>query len=256
MFHRANLESNAIRCRWFAFTKVGNSSERITVKIIIVFSVYYMYFSLGYYDHRWRLDSLGILDDKDMKLGKIQGDVQVQTDGVFENCIALRGDAKIEFREINKLCDDKSGFTLYTLSFWFKYEEKSSQTIMSVGEFVNVTQSANAPDREHISVQVNTAKKKCFTSFFVSSEVWSHIIVSVNELQGKMLVYLDGSIVANSSRFVCEEYAEFQIYKHASLVSGGNGDVDFVLDDVRLLFDVLEIPETVKIFKEKTGLEI
>lgn len=213
-----------------------------------------MYFSLGYYDHRWRLDSLDIFDDKYLTVGKIYGDVQLQSDGVIENCTALREDGKIEFQGVKETCDSAaSSFPMYTLSFWLKYEEMNSQTIISVGELLNITQSANIPDKEHISVEANNARKKCLTSFFVPSQVWSHIIVSANTLKDKLFVYLDGRIVKNSSQFTCTDHSETQSYENASLVSGGNGDVDFALDDVRLLFDAPEMSETIESFTQETG---
>ena len=225
----------------------------LSCQSIVFINIYYVFFSLGYYDHRWRLDSLDIVDDKGMTVGQIYGDVQLQSDGVIENCTALRGDGKIEFQDVEERCDNPSSFPLYTLSFWLKYKEMNSQTIISVGKFLNITQSANAPDKEHISVEASTTKKKCVTSFFVPSQVWSHIIVSVNALKKTLLVYLDGSIVKNSSNFVCTDHNEVQSYENASLVSGGNGDVDFTLDDVRLLFDAPEMSETIKSFTQETG---
>lgn len=217
----------------------------------VIFTLPLLYFTTGHYDHRWRLDSLTIIDEKDSKLGVISGDVQLQSDGVIENCTVLRGNGRIEFREIKRRCNNKWCYPYHTLSFWLKYEEMDSQNIISFGELVKITQTAQTP-KEHLSVEVKTAYWKCSTFFFVPSEVWAHVIVSVKAWEGVVLVYLDGNIVANTSRFLCTDHA-VQNYKTNSLTAGDGGNVNFALDDVRLLFDAREISETVNSYKSRTG---
>ena len=211
--------------------------------------------AIGLYDHRWKLDSLDIIDEKDSNLGEISGDVQLESDGVLENCTALRGDGKIEFREIKRRCYYNWCYPFYTLSFWVKYEEMDSQNIISFGELVKVTQTAQTP-KEHLSVEVNTAYRKCATSFFVPSEVWSHVIVSVKSWEHIILVYLDGNIVADISHFECTDHPEVQNYFTFPFTVGGNSDVNFALDDVRILFDAPEMSKTVESYKNKAGEKI
>ena len=210
------------------------------------------YFVEGLYDHRWRLDSLNITDEKDSMQGIISGNVQVESDGVLGNCTALRSDGKIEFRTISRRCFNQWCYPFYTLSFWLKYEEMSSQNIMSFGELVKITQTTTTPE-QHLSVVVNTATWICSTLLFVPCEVWSHLIVSVKTWEDVILVYLDGNIVANSSHFVCTNVADVQNYPVLPITAGGSGDVNFVLDDVRVVFDAPQISKTVESYKNRTG---
>ena len=131
-----------------------------------------------------------------------------------------------------------------------------SQNILSFGGLVKIIQGGGMAEEEQISVEVNSAYLTCSTEVFVPSTVWSHIIVSVRTWQGVRSVYLDGKLMANSSRFLCTSHDEVQDYDKPSLVAGGDGNVNFALDDVRLVFDGLEMPKIVESYKNITGKDI
>ena len=197
---------------------------------------------------------MNVEDDKDSKHGTICGNVQLQSDGAIENCTALRGDGKIELRTFERGCYYDWCFPFHTLSFWLKHKEMDSQNIISFGKLINITQNGQTPEKD-LSVEINTAYRRCSTYISVPSEVWAHIIVSVNAWEGKMLVYVDGIVVSNNSHFLCVNHSNVQTFNEVSLIAGGSSDSHFSLDDVRLLFDVLELSETVESYRNRTGKE-
>lgn len=173
-----------------------------------------------------------------------------ETKGVIDGAIELNRDGKIIFQQFDSFCDDIWCFPSFTISFWLKYEEVVSQDIFAFGDLVKVAQNSGTPE-EHISVELNSAARSCQTSFFVPSEVWSHIIVTFN--YDFMNLYFDGQLLANSSNLQCTQRNELMDFPEVGLIAGGSGNVAFALDDLRVLFDVLP-NETVRSYKTKTGM--
>ena len=170
-----------------------------------------------------------------------------EIEGVMEGAMELKGDGEIFFQQFNSYCKDSWCFPLYTLSFWLKYEEVASQDILAFGDLLKVSQTSSTPT-DHVSIQFDSSTQNCETNFFVPTEVWSHILVTVN--RGFISLYLDGRLLANSTNFQCTTVSAD--YPQINFAAGGSGDVNFALDDVRVLFDVLP-NDTVRFYKEKIG---
>ena len=171
-------------------------------------------------------------------------------EGAMDGAIEVKQDGKIIFQKFNSYCDDIWCFPFYTLSFWLKYEELANQDILALGDLVKVTQTSSLPT-DYLTIELNSTTEECFTSFFVPTEVWSHIIVTFN--RGLTTLYLNGRVLATS--LTCTQKTDMEDYSEVQLMAGGSGDVYFGLDDVRLLFDI-QLHDTVRSYKEKTGMLI
>ncbi|XP_028392900.1 uncharacterized protein LOC114517402 [Dendronephthya gigantea] len=201
----------------------------------------------GIYDHRWKLNSLEMTNNSTTS---VSGRVD-KTEGAMDGAVRLKEDGKIIFRQFDNFCDDIWCFPYLTISFWLKYEEVVSQDILMFGDLVKVSQNSGTPE-EHISFELNSAAQSCKASFFVPSGVWSHIIVTL--VHDLMNLYFDGKLLNNSLHLQCTKRNELMDFPNINLVAGGSGNVDFALDDVRVLFDVLP-NETVRWYKANTGIQ-
>jgi hypothetical protein len=200
----------------------------------------YTHYFLGIFDHRWTLDFLNITEKTTLS---IIGTVN-ETDGVTDGAIELRKDGKIIFEQFNSYCKDTWCYPFYTLSFWLKYEEVANQDILAFGDLVKVTQKSSTPT-DHLSIELNSPTQICHTSFFVPTEVWSHIIVTF--IRDLITLYLDGRIV--STNLACTTKSDLADYPQVNLTAGGSGDVHFALNAVRVLFDVVHY-DTLRSYQE------
>ena len=180
----------------------------------------------------------------------VNGQVE-ETEGAMEGALEFTGASKIIFKEFNHYCNEFWCFLPYTLSFWLKYEDVTSQDILALGDFVRVTQTSSTPT-DHVSIALSTSNKTCQTSFFVPTEVWSHIIIASKD--ESISIYLDGRLMESSTTLQCTLKSSYINEEKFDLVAGGSGDVNFNLDDVRLLFDV-QLNDTLHYYKEKTGIK-
>ena len=203
-----------------------------------------LYF-LGIFDYRWTLDSLNITNNPTIS---VTGDVK-EIEGAIQGAAGLKGDGQIVFQQFKSYCRDSWCFPFFTLSFWLKYEEVASQNILAFGDLVRIVQTSSTPT-DHVSIVFNSPTQNCKTDFFVPTEVWSHILVTVSH--GFITLYLDGRLLANSTNLQCTTI-DPRDYPEINFDAGGSGDVNFALDDVRVLFDVL-LKDTVRFYKNKVGM--
>ena len=174
-----------------------------------------------------------------------------ETDGVIDGAVELKGNGKIVFQEVKSICLNAYCFPFYTVSFWLKYEEMTAQNILTFGDLLKFTQNKVTPEN-YISMELKSKTYRCVKNFFVPAEVWSHIIVVLN--RDAMSLYLDGHLVARNINMSCVTQSLSLNYPQVSLMAGGSGDVNFGLDDVRMLFDVVP-SDLIKLYKEKTGIQ-
>ena len=179
--------------------------------------------------------------------GNSSGDV-VMIDGVVDEALELDRDGKLYFGQFASDCENIWCFPMYTISTWIKYyQQVNGQDILTFGELLKIYQDPTIGEKDHLSINVSSALRTCVMTVFVPSEVWSHISVSVNGNES-ISVYVDGYNVTNAN-FECNSHSVMEDYPNAHFFAGGSGAVSFAVDDVRLLFDALEIANTIRSYK-------